>query len=194
MTCTYEIAFQIEPIDEYRELELVEHDLMFSSGGRIHRVLCSEVAQDGVAAAKAAHAKLARLGVTVKRAMLDLVNKADIADRAEVSKPSVAEWTKQYNGVGGFPEEFDTIAGHPVWAWADVNEWLRRQGKPVYDSFMSLNRREVEAFNHWLDAQPKPTSAETRAKRLQDFAWEETAVALGRLSGQPSWTTGLTRA
>lgn len=167
MTCTYELAFQIEPIGEARELDLVKHDLMFSQSGRIHSVLCSEVAQNGVAAAKAARAKLERLGVTVKRAMLDLVNKADIADRAEVSKPTVAEWTKQFNGMGGFPEEYDTIAGHPVWVWADVNEWLRREAKPVYDSFSSLNRRDVESFNYWLDTQPRPTATSTRVRQLE---------------------------
>ena len=187
MACTYEIAFQIEPIDEYRELELVEHDLMFSSGGRIHRVLCSEVAQDGVAAAKAAQAKLERLGVAVRRAMLDLVNKADIADRAEVSKPTVADWTKQYNGAGGFPEEFDTIAGHPVWAWADVNEWLRRMRKPVFDGFTSLNRREVEAFNHWLDSRRHaPAGAEAQIERAA-VAAEILSAEADPMQSAPDW-------
>lgn len=149
----YELIFVIDPIDETTEGALLDDDVNVLITGRLHRAFV-EVDADGIEDAVRQGADvLYKHGAHPRRLHLDIVTKADIAERAEVSKPTVARWVSERSTVTRqFPEEHTYGPTGPMWAWGDVNSWLRRNSKEVFDGAHTLNRREVELANGYLRA------------------------------------------
>lgn len=146
---TYELTFVVDPVDEEKEVALLEDDINLVQHGQLQYVYISVRARSGLAAASAAISRLHGHGVNVLRARLDLVNKAEIAERAGVSRPAVQKWT-QLTGDDGFPPEHDHGPLGTVWVWEDVNAWLRMTGKAHGEADRGLRSREVATVNAHL--------------------------------------------
>jgi len=55
----------------------------------------------------------------------DLVTKADIARRADVSRQRVGQYIAGQRGPGGFPPpECHLVDDKPLWSWCEVSHWL----------------------------------------------------------------------
>lgn len=145
----YELTIVVEDVGEDQEIALLDEGISLLTAGRLQQASVEASGDSFLDAVKQAVAELEGLGVRVKRVHLDLVTKSEIAQRAGVTKPTVDRWAHKVNG-DAFPVEHAWGITGPVWAWGDVNEWLRRNGKETYDGFCTLNHEQVEEANHWL--------------------------------------------
>lgn len=55
---------------------------------------------------------------------LGLVGPAEIAEKAGVSRTMVNKWRERFDD---FPEPLVTLKMGPLWAWADVEPWIKAQ-------------------------------------------------------------------
>jgi hypothetical protein len=147
----YELRFVTRPLTRAVEDTLIdEFDVSVATHGHLTYVSILWIGEEAFAAAQAAAAALARFGVEVQRLDLDLVNASAIAERARVSRAAVTQWMAKSNG-DTFPQEFTHVNG-PLWAWAEVNEWLRRTKPSKCDSVCIPSAEAVARFNtQWAD-------------------------------------------
>lgn len=150
----YLVRFDVAPLDETTESRLLA-DGRFAVSVRAGKVT---VEADGsgrsaVEVAKALALDLTSLGVEVREALPELVTMADIARRAGVSKQAVSKWavSKWVSGAT-FPRPWNSTDTSLLWAWADVNAWLRGRGHGV-DGWESLTIAETGQVNARLSAQ-----------------------------------------
>lgn len=132
----YELIFEVDPIQDRTVHEIYgTYDAIYSE----HGATCLlTVTADGpsltMAAASLVRSLEAGHGVRFRRAYEDLVTRADIASRVDATVQAVGQWIRG-DGLRGkepFPTPFNNVAGG-IWLWADVNQWLKRVGKP-YDA------------------------------------------------------------
>ena len=104
----------------------------------------------------------AGLDVTVTRvAPDDLVNAADIARRASVSREAARNWIAGKRGGGGFPPPCAQVGSSPVWSWLEVAGWLQGRGLvgeevvAVAETTAALNRLLEEKRMRGLEAEMK---------------------------------------
>lgn len=70
---------------------------------------------------------LGTVNITVVRVDLDLVNVADLAERAGVTRETARLWATGARRMN-FPAHFTVVGESRAWAWADVHSWLVAQG------------------------------------------------------------------
>lgn len=58
--------------------------------------------------------------------MDDLVGATEIALRADVKLDTVDKWRRRHED---FPEPIADLAAGAVWAWKDIEKWLRQTGR-----------------------------------------------------------------
>lgn len=143
---TYDITYITRPVNEALEEELLDHGVNVGSHSGVHFVMASVVTDDFHSAAEEFALELKGLGVDVERIELDLVNQSAIAARTGKSRQAVSAWVQCAAVVNGFPKPHTVVSG-PLWAWSDVNEWLRRTGKECFDDACTPSPAQVDAFN-----------------------------------------------
>ena len=93
-------------------------------------------------------------GATVERVEPDpLVSLRDIATRSELSPAAISNYAKglRLEGEGFPPAKLRVTTPSPLWDWADVAEWLFRQGR--IDRETAMEAAVVSAANEALDDQ-----------------------------------------
>lgn len=105
------------------------------------------------------HGKTA--GLLVRRVELfDLVNAAEIARRANVSREYVRLLASGKRGPGDFPLQVSSCAGKSLWSWAAVLQWLTANNIIKADH-APIDLREVELVNAMLTTRDcEPTEKE----------------------------------
>lgn len=153
---TYELTYVINPIDDDKIDQLLEAgDVIVASHAGLHTATIDVQANDAAKAAVGGAALLSQRGVFVLRLDPGLVNQAEIATRAGVSRAAVTQWAQGRTDPNGFPPPH-TIAGGPLWAWAEVLEWLHSRGRNTDEPRGPLPC-EVDRFNHhWLHRRTQP--------------------------------------
>lgn len=122
------------PGDERIDRLFERADASVASHGGVPLVtVVSEGGPTAVEAAQTAVRVIVISGFDVKRSHRDLVSRADIADRAGVTRQAVTHW------LGGkrrddepFPQPVNLVGGG-AWLWSDVNGWLARNVNDVSD-------------------------------------------------------------
>lgn len=152
----YQLTFVTGALSEEREDEIIDKTgAVISVAGNLTLVIVTWPGATCEAAAWAAARAIEEAGGRVQRLYLDLVNKAEIAARCGVSRPTVGEWVLKKGPVTAFPVEHTWSTG-PLWAWGDVNEWLRRNMPKRCDSNCVPNVGEVTNFNAQWDIGEDP--------------------------------------
>lgn len=176
---TFDITYVTRPISEDIEEKLLDLDINVGSHSGLHFVMASIVSDDFQEGAMNLARELQRLGVHVERMDLDLVNQSGIATRCGKSRQAVSAWTQCNDAVNPFPTPH-TVASGPLWAWSDVNEWLRRTGKEGFDDACSASAALVDAFNvEWRQA---------RWPKVDVVEYEEVASVSNRSPQLTGWT------
>jgi predicted DNA-binding transcriptional regulator AlpA len=152
----FQLTFVTEPLTEDIEDTILDKTgAVISVVGNLTLVILNWPGSSCEAAGWAAARAIEESGARVLRMYLDLVNKAEIAARCGVSRPTVGEWAAKKGPVTAFPDELTWSTG-PLWAWGDVNEWLRRNMPKRCDSNCVPNASEVTHFNAQWDAGEEP--------------------------------------
>lgn len=89
-------------------------------------------------------------GATVERVEPDpLVNLADIASRADMSRGAMTNYVKGHRQDGFPPPRLRVTTNSPMWDWADVAIWLYQKERVGRD--VALNAVIVSAANDALE-------------------------------------------
>jgi hypothetical protein len=130
MYTEHELILLVEALTpEQEDLIYDEYDALIATHGSTTRLTVTVEGRllDG------AHRLLGFLdavGVHVQRFVEDFVSRADIADRAGVSRQAVGLWVRGERHAA-FPEAYAPVAGG-IWLFREVDEWLR-SNVPSYD-------------------------------------------------------------
>ena len=91
----------------------------------------------------------------------DLVNAAEIARRAGISREYVRRLSSGQQGAPGFPSPVCSCAGKAMWSWTAVSEWMKANNIAVEQS--GIDPRDVALINASLTARNcQPTADEIR--------------------------------
>jgi predicted DNA-binding transcriptional regulator AlpA len=132
----YEFRFVVEgaSVDDAEIVELLsdELDAMLFRGGGVDLL---DIAADGETALEAAMTAARAVVELVPSLRLlhihrDLVGIPEIAERVGVTRQNVHQWIngERRKGAPLFPRPEGTAGRSSVWLWAEVNDWLNRQG------------------------------------------------------------------
>jgi hypothetical protein len=111
----------------------------------------------------------------------DLVNAAEIARRAGISREYVRRLSSGQQGAGGFPPPVCSCAGKAVWSWTAVSEWMAANKIAVEPS--AIDPRDVALINASLTARNcQPTTEEVQRISMTLFPkprskWQRLATA-----------------
>ncbi|SHG32931.1 hypothetical protein [Streptoalloteichus hindustanus] len=148
----FELIFAVDGLAEGAVWAIYEDfDALVATHGTTTLLTVTTPGPTAPMAAKAVVAKLEKTArVVVQRCYEDLVNRVDIAERCRTTPQAVGQWIhgKRRREVP-FPEPFNLVNGG-VWLWGEVNEWLRRSGKPS-DDVQFPCRADYYEINHWLN-------------------------------------------
>jgi hypothetical protein len=113
-------------------------------------------------------ASVAAAGAEVERVEPDpLVSLSDIAARSGLGRAAISNYYKGSRLEGFPPPKLRVTSSSPLWDWADVAEWLFRQGRISRDE--AVEAGVVSAANELLDCDPQslPTTLKRRAEELE---------------------------
>lgn len=156
---SYDLTFIIDPITETLEEALLDDDINTGVHSGLWFASSTVTTDDFKTGADSVAQLLRDKGIRVHRMELDLVNQAMIAARCGKSRQAVTNWIKSDAGAHRFPRPY-TVASGPLWAWSEVNEWLRRTGKSCFDDACTPSPDQVDSFNVAWRAAQWPTYAE----------------------------------
>ena len=107
-----------------------------------------------------------RAGARVERVEPDpLVSLSDIAVRAGLSRAAISHYALGNRGEG-FPAPVVRVTTEsPLWDWAEVAGWMRRQGKAKVDDAAVLQARQVKACNDTLATKRRRRPDRTSRRR-----------------------------
>ncbi len=109
----------------------------------------------------------AGIGAIVESVDSALVGLSDIAEMTEMSRQAIAMLKDGTRGSGDFPCPVQRIKGQsPLWDWADVAQWLLKNGRLKEGSALANNARVLSKWNLAL-----------RASASRDFKEVETIAA-----------------
>ncbi|EGT5658692.1 DNA-binding protein [Citrobacter braakii] len=95
----------------------------------------------------------AGIGAIVESVDSALVGLSDIAEITEMSRQAIAMLKDGTRGSGDFPCPIQRIKGQsPLWDWANVAEWLLKNGRLKANSELVLNARVLSKWNLALRA------------------------------------------
>jgi hypothetical protein len=96
----------------------------------------------------------------------DLVNAAEIARRAGITREYVRQLSSGERKAGGFPSPVCSCAGKSLWSWAWVSEWMKANNIGIELSGVEpsgIDPRDVALINASLTARNcQPTTEEVR--------------------------------
>lgn len=147
----YELMFDVDALDDATtEKVYADHDALVSSHQDGTTLTITAEGATAATAAKRVVAELDMLGVKVRRLTEDLVSRTDIAARCDATPQAVGQWirgTRQRDTA--FPPRLHRVAGG-IWLWGEVNDWLRRVGRPYDEGIEYPCRRDYDEINGWL--------------------------------------------
>lgn len=159
----YELIFEIEPISEEAEMKLLgEVDAFLGGHSGVCLLTVTWDGADALDAAQAAVEGLASYGITVIRAVEDLVSRGEIAQRTGVTRQAVSNWTRGDRG-SDFPVPH-VLAGGGLWHWTEVNLWLREHGLQA-DSLTLPTISEITHINYELGRRCRSTRRSAALKQ-----------------------------
>ncbi|MCA1703497.1 MAG: hypothetical protein LC808_09660 [Actinobacteria bacterium] len=148
----YELTFEVDELaDDIIDAIYDRFDALVSAHAHVTLItLTAEGPTAVVAGKRAVEEPESELRVVVRRSVEDLVTRADIASRCDVTPQAVGQWIRgARQREASFPARFSLVAGG-IWLWGEVNDWLRRVGKP-HDGDLCFPRREDhDELNLWL--------------------------------------------
>lgn len=137
-----------------------------------------------VEAAVRAVAAMFEAGIDVERTYPDLVDRQDIADRAEVSRQAVGNWVRgERSGALPFPAAINHVGGG-IWLWHDVNEWLRARKLTHIDDVEFPTLAEHTRIDFWIAGYRATPSSAHQSWR----SWEVEGQIAGGLFNAPAGT------
>lgn len=90
----------------------------------------------------------AGIGAVVASVDSALVGLSDIAEITQMSRQAIAMLKDGTRGSGDFPCPIQRIKGQsPLWDWADVAEWLLKNGRLKEGSELVVNARVLSKWN-----------------------------------------------
>lgn len=148
----YELIFEIAPPSEGDiEALYAAEDALVSTHGRSTVVTITAEDASAFAAAHAGMVRLRRHGLEPLRLYEDLVTRAEIARRADVTPQAVGQWIRgerQQGSTPPFPEPHNYAGGSvELWLWGDVNTWLAHLDRsdglshPSHADYVLVNQR-----------------------------------------------------
>ena len=178
MEMYYDLTFVVDAITD----ELVDHmydqgDFDFNISGCDGLTLLSTTihADDPVHGALQFAATLQDHDVNVQRLDHGLANQTVIAKLCGVTRQAVSLWVNNTDSDDPFPAPY-TLVTDPLWAWGDVNEWLKRTGKSCAEDACYLTPFQIDQFNtQWakidfsllrLQADQTPDQLEVQALKI----------------------------
>jgi hypothetical protein len=78
----------------------------------------------------------------------DLVDIPEVANRIDRSRQAVQQWVT--NADYAFPEVMGSPGGKRIWAWYQIQEWLRRERPELADPWLTLSHDETVRVEYWL--------------------------------------------
>lgn len=185
----YEFMLVIDSVDDHLESVLTDEFEGFV-GGHGHTTLLT-VSFDGVDAVSAAQAGISRLhqhGVHVHRVYDDLVARAQIAERAGVTRQAAGMWARgERQTAHAFPEPF-VLVGGGLWRWHDVNDWLRQVGLP-HDEVDYPSAADVARINTWQRTQAPKVGIFLSTDKLRSALVGRSTATMQPSGSLPGWLT-----
>ncbi|AUG99119.1 DNA-binding protein [Prodigiosinella confusarubida] len=90
----------------------------------------------------------AGIGAIVESVDSALVGLSDIAEITNMSRQAIAMLKDGTRGTGDFPCPIQRIKGQsPLWDWANVAEWLLKNGRLKEDGELVINARVLSKWN-----------------------------------------------
>lgn len=90
----------------------------------------------------------AGVGAIVQSVDSALVGLSDIAGMTDLSRQAIAMLKDGTRGGGDFPCPIQRISGQsPLWDWADVANWLAKNGRLSAESELVVNARVLSKWN-----------------------------------------------
>lgn len=175
----YELIFEVDSLDEATtEAVYAGFDALVSDRGDTTTLTITAEGSTAPEAAKRIVDDLTEsLNVGFHRLVEDLVTRADIAQRSGTTPQAVGLWINgNRRKLHRFPSPFNRVGGG-VWLWSEVNDWLRRAGKP-HDSDLNFPARcDYAVINAWIsDSQVRKkmatieTHVQVTTRRRSDVA------------------------
>ena len=152
METQFEFDFEVTPFTdpdfELRDRLEEEFDLNFSVLANVPVATMVVSAIDALSAASEAVAILNQNGITVVRALEDLVSLREISDRIGVSRQAVSNWARGTRQGDLFPVPF-VLGETRLWYWPEVVEFCSSRGiKMIEPPFLTLpTRLELRQVN-----------------------------------------------
>lgn len=166
----YELSFatpELQGPDDPRFDELLEQvDAVFATHSGLTSTTVVMEGSSAVSAAQRAVELMTQCAIVTHRVVPDLVDRAEIAERAGVSRQAVGNWVRgERRAERSFPAPY---AGE-VWMWGDVVPWLRSHGY-FEDPAAYPTTREHVLIESWLLRQRRHTSAAAAWMAVADWS------------------------
>lgn len=161
-TLNFELSFEVTNLtaDAADSIESI-YDAVFSTHGRTTVATLLVPGNSAADAASSAIAELRRVGVEALRLVDDLVTRAEIAERANVTTQAVGLWARgERNGSAQFPEPYVRAGSATLWLWGEVAEYLRSVGVAIDEGVEYPSRQDGLRIAALLA--PEPTEARAR--------------------------------
>lgn len=187
----YRIELEYEGVD-LEDFEVAARlcavpSFLWSRSNGVTIVSASQYAANGIDAAGIVRATIADAlrGVAPNarptRMKPDLVNTADIAERAGVSRETPRLWAEARRGPGSFPRPHTIVGRSNVWVWSEVHQWLRshyRLGENIaYPTEVEAARINTRCLSNLWEAPSSRRSAEWTSVRHQQTSVRSTHSA-----------------
>lgn len=162
----YEVIFEVDELDDGTIDAIYDRfDALVSAHAGLTLLTVTASGPTAVVAAKRAVEELEGkdVRVIVRRSVEDLVTRVDIANRCGTTPQAVGQWirgTRQRQV--SFPAPYSLVTGG-IWLWGEVNEWLRRVGKPHEAELCFPRREDHDELNLWL----KERQVRQRVSRIE---------------------------
>lgn len=147
----YELTFEVDSLDD-DTIDAI-YDRFDALVAAHEDVTLLTVTAEGptviVAATRAVDILEGDLRVVTQRSVEDLVTWDDIANRCATTPVTVKQWLQETQRII-FPARYSLVSGG-VWLWGEVNNWLRRAGKPHDNDISFPTRSDHDELNLWLE-------------------------------------------
>lgn len=156
----FEFAFEVPAIDESVEDAIAETlDAVIAWHSGVTTVSVVQAGVDCVAAAREVVEQLRAVGAPPRRLVDDLVTRAQIAERAGVTRQAVSAWTRgERGGEAAFPAPY-VLVGGGLWLWGEVSSVLASRGVLEDEGVVYPSRQDAQVIGGVLAADSAPSGA-----------------------------------
>jgi len=151
----FELTFEVpEMAEEVEDAVADELDAVIAVHSGVTTVTASSPASDCLVAARTLIDVLTRLGAPPRRLVDDLVTRAEIAERAGVTRQAVGQWIRgERHAAAAFPAPF-VFTGGGLWRWGEVVDALASWGIRLDEDVTYPTRREAQLIDGFLASEP----------------------------------------